>query len=198
MARFSDIAIDPATVAAARAGAPAALEAVYTACSGAVFTLILRLVRQHAAAEDLLQETFADVIRHIGKFEGRAPLPMWIRSIAVRRSLMHLRSPWQRSLQWLEDSSDDLLAVAGEAGRVEQGRDLDQALGQLSASARAVVWLHDVEGYTHEEIATGLGRSISFSKSQLARAHARLRRALEPGQAIDQEMRPTCTPISTL
>ena len=46
---------------------------------------------------------------------------------------------------------------------------------RLSDTARAVVWLHDVEGYTHDEIARMMDRTVSFSKSQLARAHARLR-----------------------
>jgi RNA polymerase sigma-70 factor (ECF subfamily) len=56
--------------------------------------------------------------------------------------------------------------------------DLEAALESLSETSRAVVWLHDVEGYTHEEIASMMGRTASFSKSQLARAHARLRRRL--------------------
>jgi DNA-directed RNA polymerase specialized sigma24 family protein len=51
-------------------------------------------------------------------------------------------------------------------------------LERLSETARAVVWLHDVEGYTHEEIAVMMGKTPSFSKSQLARAHLRLRRWL--------------------
>ena len=53
--------------------------------------------------------------------------------------------------------------------------DLESALERLSDTARAVVWLHDVEGFTHEEIATQMGKTASFSKSQLARAHQRLR-----------------------
>ncbi len=197
MTRISDIHLDDATVAAARAGSPAALEAVYVACYGAIYTLIRRLVRRDAVAEDLLQETFADVIRHIGGFEGRAPLPMWIRAIAVRRSLMHLRSPWQRGLEWLEDLPGAEPVVAGEARRVDQASDLERALARLSPTARAVVWLHDVEGYTHEEIAAGLGRTPSFSKSQLARAHARLRVTLDPAPEFDHEASPSCTPIST-
>jgi len=198
MTHFSDIELDATTVAAARAGSAEALEAVYVACAGAVYTLIRRLVRREAVAEDLLQETFADVIRHIGRFEGRAPLPMWIRSIAVRRSLMHLRSPWHRSLEWLgDDDGEQAPAVPPESRRVEQGRDLERAFGRLAPLARAVVWLHDVEGYTHEEIAAGLGRTESFSKSQLARAHARLRQVLEPRAVTAEEAQPACTPIST-
>ena len=51
-------------------------------------------------------------------------------------------------------------------------------LERLPEVSRAVVWLHDVEGYTHDEIAGMMGKTPSFSKSQLARAHARLRRWL--------------------
>ena len=53
--------------------------------------------------------------------------------------------------------------------------DLEAAMDRLTVTARAVVWLHDVEGYTHDEIADQMGRTVSFSKSQLARAHSRLR-----------------------
>lgn len=198
MGGFSDIEIDPETVAAARAGDGAALERVYRACSGAAYTLIRRLVRREPVAEDLLQETFADVIEHIGTFEGRAPLPMWIRSIAVRRSLMYLRSPWHRSLEWLEIRPEIEPVEPGEAERLDRCGDIGQALAGLAPLARVVVWLHDVEGYTHGQIAAELGRSVSFSKSQLSRAHARLRRALEPGALeVEQEEVPACTPIST-
>jgi len=58
------------------------------------------------------------------------------------------------------------------------GIDLERAFEELSETSRAVVWLHDVEGYTHEEIAELMDRTVSFSKSQLARAHQRLRRLL--------------------
>ena len=53
--------------------------------------------------------------------------------------------------------------------------DLESALQRLPETSRAVVWLHDVEGYTHEDIAEMMGKTVSFSKSQLARAHLRLR-----------------------
>jgi RNA polymerase sigma factor (sigma-70 family) len=56
--------------------------------------------------------------------------------------------------------------------------DLEAALERLSETSRAVIWLHDVEGYTHDEIAQMMGKTPSFSKSQLARAHQRLRRWL--------------------
>ena len=68
--------------------------------------------------------------------------------------------------------------------------DLERALAALAPTARAVVWMYEVEGYSHQEIACAFGRSVSFSKSQLARAHVRLRAWFEP-----QENRPSCTLI---
>jgi RNA polymerase sigma-70 factor (ECF subfamily) len=62
----------------------------------------------------------------------------------------------------------------------------------LPALTRAIVWLHDVEGYTHADIGFALGRTPSFSKSQLARAHKRLRKALS-GAPADAEGK-TCVP----
>ena len=57
--------------------------------------------------------------------------------------------------------------------------DLDAALGTLPAVSRVVVWLHDVEGFTHKEIAEKLGKTESFSKSQLSRAYQKLRPMLD-------------------
>ena len=65
--------------------------------------------------------------------------------------------------------------------------DIDRALGQLSGNARMVVWLHCIEGYTHDEIAAAFGRSASFSKSQLARAYRVLaKRCHALGESGDQ------------
>src|SRR2546428_67072 len=75
----------------------------------------------------------------------------------------------------------DVLVARARTGDLEALEALYRALERLSETSRAVVWLHDVEGYTHEEIAELMGKTVSFSKSQLARAHARLRRTLEPG-----------------
>ena len=63
--------------------------------------------------------------------------------------------------------------------------DLDAALADLPAVGRTVVWLHDVEGYTHKEIAGLMGKTESFSKSQLSRAYQRLRPML--GAEIERE-----------
>lgn len=180
MTRISDIELPAATVAAARAGDGEALESVYAATAGSVYTLLRRLVRRPAIAEELLQETFVDVIEHIGAYEGRCPLPSWIRAIAVNRALMYLRSPWHRSLEWLDKDPGgaDRLPSQGADHSAPLDAALERALMTLPALTRTVVWLHDVEGYTHADIGFALGRTPSYSKSQLARAHRRLRELL--------------------
>ena len=164
----------------------AALETVYAATAGPVYTLLRRLVRRPAIAEELLQETFVDVLEHIGAFEGRCPLPSWIRAIAVNRALMYLRSPWHRGLEWLDKDpggADRLTAsVADHSAPLYPA--LERALMTLPALTRAVVWLHDVEGYTHADIGFALGRTPSFSKSQLSRAHRRLRDLLGGAEGL--------------
>jgi RNA polymerase sigma-70 factor (ECF subfamily) len=67
--------------------------------------------------------------------------------------------------------------------------DLERALARLPAIARAIVWMHDVEGLSHEEIAALFGRSISFSKSRLSRAHALLREQLDGHRAAGTAVR---------
>ena len=194
MPRIADIPIPDSVALAARQGDELALETVYRATAGPIYTLLRRLVRRPAIAEELLQETFVDVLEHIGAFEGRCPLAAWIRAIAVNRALMYLRSPWHRSLEWLDKDpggADRLPAV--QQGAMEPfDKGLERALMKLPALTRAVVWLHDVEGYTHADIGFALGRTPSFSKSQLARAHRRLRDLLE-GQMSVAEGAP-CTP----
>lgn len=194
MARIADIELPPPVVAAARRGETAAIEAVYRATAGPIYTLLRRLVRRPAIAEELLQETFVDVLLHIGAYEGRCPLPAWIRSIAVNRALMYLRSPWHRSLEWLDKDPGgvDRLPALERGALTDDDAGLERALMTLPAVGRAVVWLHDVEGYTHAEIGTALGRTPSFSKSQLSRAHARLRVALGARDPIAEGT--PCTP----
>jgi RNA polymerase sigma-70 factor (ECF subfamily) len=181
-------------VAAARAGDERALEAVYRATARPIYTLLRRLVRRPAIAEELLQETFVDVLEHIGAFEGRCPLAAWIRTIAVNRALMYLRSPWHRGLEWLDSDAVSAGGQAADDRPAATGGDaaVERALMRLPALTRAVVWLHDVEGYTHAEIGIALGRTPSFSKSQLSRAHARLRDLLADAAPLKEGT--ACTP----
>jgi len=179
MSKFADIQIDPGIIKRAARGDARAHEIIYRAFATPVYSLCLRFTRVPAHAEDLVQETFIEIMRSVAKFRGEAALGSWIRRIAVSKALMFLRSAWTSRSQSLADDWDDVTpgnaASHGISSHPDEAIDLDAALAKLPSISRTVVWLHDVEGFTHKEIAKLMGRSESFSKSQLSRAYQRLR-----------------------
>ncbi|MDH4126840.1 MAG: RNA polymerase sigma factor [Gammaproteobacteria bacterium] len=179
MSKFADIQIDPAIVQRAARGDIRAHEIIYRAFATPVYSLCLRFTRVPAHAEDLVQETFIEVMRSIARFRGEAALGSWIRRVAVSKALMFLRSAWTAKGQALGEDWDETTAgdavSHGISSQPSDALDLDAALANLPAVSRTIVWLHDVEGFTHKEIAKMMGRTESFSKSQLSRAYQRLR-----------------------
>jgi RNA polymerase sigma factor (sigma-70 family) len=182
MSRFLAITLTEDCLRRAGAGDRAAQRMVYDEAAGPVFALIRRLVRSHAAAEDVFQDCMVCLLRQLPQFRGEAPFGAWARQVALRQCLMFLRSPWQRARQALVavlpgDEEARLLpdGLLAQDAPLPELIDLERALARLPELARAIVWMHDVEGMNHEEIAAQFGRSVSFSKSQLSRAHAQLR-----------------------
>src|SRR5215210_6373050 len=159
-----------AVIARAKQGDPVALEALYRSYSTPVYNLARRICHTTEDAEDVLQETFFEVCRSIRRYREEGSLWGWIRTIAASKALMRLRRNKYRDTDELHDE-----VVGSRREDTPLRMDLEAALERLSETSRAVVWLHDVEGYTHEEIANMMGKTPSFSKSQLSRAHARLR-----------------------
>ena len=178
MQRLAEIEVSEAELAAARAGDGAVRRALFDRVSPGAFAFIRRLVRHQAMAEDLLQDTLIAMYEHLQDFRGEAPFGVWVRSIAVSRCLMAFRSPWHRARETLDGWIEDHHAASVPENRTADLIDLDRALARLSPVTRTVVWLYDVEGWSHEEIARAFDRTVSFSKSQLARGHARLRNDL--------------------
>lgn len=181
MSRFLAISLTDECLRRAAAGDRSAQREVYEKTAGPAFALIRRLVRSRAAAEDVFQDCMVGLLRQLPQFRGAAPFGAWARQVALRHCLMHLRSPWQRARRALDamlpdDEALRLLPVA-DPPRAEL-IDLERAFARLPEMTRAIVWMHDVEGLSHEEIATQFGRSAGFSKSRLARAHALLRAQL--------------------
>jgi RNA polymerase sigma factor (sigma-70 family) len=185
MQRLSEIQVPPEELAAARSGDVAARSALFERVAPGALGIIRRLVAQRAMAEDLLQDTLIAMFEHLDDYRGEAPFGVWVRSIAVSRCLMAFRSPWHRARVALESWTEESWTGPAEAeSRTSDLIDLDRALARLSPVTRAVVWLYDVEGWSHEEIAKSFERTVSFSKSQLARGHARLRDVLQaPAQS---------------
>jgi RNA polymerase sigma factor (sigma-70 family) len=188
-----DQSIPEGVLEKARAGDRGAQAELYAAFGQPVFGLARRMLGRADLADDVLQETFIEVLKGLPKFRGEAPLGMWIRRIAVNECLMQLRSHWHRYRSPLDAGPDNTSVeewLASDDPPPDKGLDVERALDALSPEARVVVWLHDVEGYTHVEIARLMNATPSFSKSQLARAYVRMRQwAGRP-----QEVEP-CMPV---
>jgi RNA polymerase sigma-70 factor (ECF subfamily) len=128
-------------------------------------------------AADIAQEVWIQIFRALPSFRGDAQFGTWAHRIAVNRTLNALRRT--RRLAAIEvDVEDDTASVEPEAERALLARTIEEAAARLSPGARTVFLLHDVEGYTHEEIATALGITSGGSKSQLFKARAKLRTML--------------------
>jgi RNA polymerase sigma factor (sigma-70 family) len=185
MQRLAEIHVPIEELEAARAGDSTARRALFDRVAPAALGIIRRLVAQKALSEDLLQDTLIAMYEHLDDYRGEAPFGIWVRSIAVSRCLMAFRSPWHRARVALESWTEESWAAPTESeSRTSDLIDLDRALAALSPVTRSVVWLYDVEGWSHDEIAKAFDRTVSFSKSQLARGHARLREVLvKPAQS---------------
>lgn len=168
---------DAALVCRAVDGDAAAFEQLYRRHAGRVHGTILRLVgRDRARAEELTQDAFVQAWRRLGSFRFESAFATWLHRLGVNIALMDLR------IRRDEDAMDgkQLQAVAGidvPFCAAERG-DLERAVAALPTRARAVLVLHDVEGFKHEEISAQLGMAVGSSKAQLHRARGLLRRAL--------------------
>lgn len=191
MTRFADYSVEDDVVERARKGDLSAHEILYRTYSTPVYNLAFRLTRHTANADEILQDTFIQVITKISTFRGEAQLGTWIREITVNKCLMHMRSGWQQKIRPMETIGPDYRGES-DTDSISDRMDMEKALDMLPDISRTVVWLHDVEGYTHNEIGRLMGKSASFSKSQLARAHRRLQSLL----AINRESGQQCMQLS--
>lgn len=167
---------DAALVRRAAAADIAAFEQLYRRHHARMHGVIARLVGQAGArAEDLVQEAFVRAWQALPAFRFESAVSTWLHRLAVNTALMELRS--RRGRPGMDDDADalDSLPTADTAGNAMLGRDLERAVATLPPRARAVLVLHDVEGWKHEEIAAELGMAVGSSKAQLHRARHLLR-----------------------
>jgi RNA polymerase sigma-70 factor (ECF subfamily) len=165
-------------IARMRDGDLEAFEQVYRRFERPAFTLALRLTGQRESAQEVLQDGMLKAFERIDQFRGEAPFWGWLRQLVVNEALMHVRRRNRFDHTPVDDNS--LADPTPAPWRHADAQALERALAELPDTARAVLWLYHVEGYTHVEIAAQFGRSESFSKSQLARGTRRLRELLAP------------------
>jgi len=136
-----------------------------------VFRAALRLTGNRADAEDVTQEVFVRLAGAIRGFTGSAAhFPGWLRRVAVRQALMHLRGGRRRR----EVSVDSVSSLTMTADAALERLSIESALAQLSDDQRTVFLLKEVEGYAHAEIAELLGISTANSEVRLHRARRQL------------------------
>ena len=181
MASAFDIPVADEVLAGARRGDRGAQGRLYQAFEHAVYTLARRMVGDPDAAKDVMQDAFMKAFGRLHQYRAEAPFGLWLRSIVASESLMHLR----RGRYFMALFTTDELALQSVGCEDVSDADLERALGLLPLLPRSVLWLYHVEGYTHAEIAAMCGKTVSFSKSQLSRAHHKLRTLLggEPNGA---------------
>jgi RNA polymerase sigma-70 factor (ECF subfamily) len=160
------------------AGDPSAERALYDAHVDRVFRLVYRMAGDMDRAQDYTQETFIRAFSRLDSFRGDSALSTWLGSIAISVTLNGLRKVRRRNEREL--GLDDVTPVGHTPREAEPDLKvrLTQAIDDLPEGYRAVFVMHDVEGYTHEEIATSLGVHPGTSKAQLFRARAKLRESL--------------------
>jgi RNA polymerase sigma-70 factor (ECF subfamily) len=163
--------LDAMTLARAQRGDMQAFEAVYACYGQACYGLALRLTTNPAQAEDLVQEVFLKVMETIRGYRGEAPFGAWLKRMTVNAAIDQLRARKRFADQDPESAVDD---AADNTTTPAQAVDAWALLQRLPARARAIVVLHELEGYTHAEIAALFGQSESYSKSIVSRALQRL------------------------
>jgi RNA polymerase sigma-70 factor (ECF subfamily) len=166
-----------------------AVRALYDRYAPRVFAVVRRIAGDDELAQDYAQEAWIRAIRALPTFRGDARFSTWLHRIAVNSALQALRKAETRRKR--EAPMPETVAVAPRMGDSLLSQRLESAMDRLPEGMRSVLILHDVEGYTHEEIGELLGVTSGTSKSQLFKARAKMREMLrslsEAGDSSEQD-----------
>lgn len=168
---------------AAKTGHPAGLGVLYEMHKNYVFGLCLRMTRQPALSEDLMQDVFLHIGRKIHLYRGAAQFRSWLHRITVNMVAMYFRRHKQLEVS-LELENENTSSRSFELPSHFEGLDLDnciwlrEALSHLPPQRRRVLLLHDLEGYHHKDISELLGITPGASRCQLYHARVKLRTRL--------------------
>ena len=169
--------VETLEVRRAAAGDEGAFERLYRRHVARIHTLVRRMAG-YEVADEVTQDVFVRAWDKLGTFRGDSAFGTWLYRLAVNVVLTRRRR--ERSQRgWLVDDDTALELQPARNPYPGTAMDLESAIAQLPEGARQVFMLHDVEGWTHEEIAGELGLVTGTSKSQLSRARAALRRMLD-------------------
>jgi RNA polymerase sigma-70 factor (ECF subfamily) len=170
--------LDRQLVARCIAGDAAAERALYDAHVDRVYRLVHRMAGDPDLASDFTQETFIRAFERLEQFRGDSSLATWLHSIAVSVALNGMRKV--KRIRGRTENIDEspMISVEPKGLTPDLKTRLHSAIDALSEKLRSVFIMHDVEGYTHDEIAGSLGIPVGTSKARLFDARAKLRLAL--------------------
>jgi len=175
---------EDALVDRARRGDVDAFERLYHLHAGRVYALCLRLAGEPVEARELVQDTFVHAWEALPRFRGESSLTTWLHRIAVNVLLERRRGDRRRTARVSLVEDEDDVERAPSAGAfvaptdVATAIDLERAIAALPPGVRRAFVLHEVEGYTHEEVAGMTGLATGTLRAQLHRARQLLIRAL--------------------
>jgi RNA polymerase sigma-70 factor (ECF subfamily) len=158
-------------------GDPAAQRAFYDAHVGRIFGLAYRMTGDEASARDCTQLAFIQLFAKLRSFRGEAALSTWVHAVAVSVILQWRRKAKQREREVDIEAAEDV-AVGCSAFEQVLDEAVRRAIDGLASRYRMVVVMHDIEGYTHEEIGAALGIKAATSKIRLSRARKKLKAVL--------------------
>ena len=164
-------------VIAAQRGSEAAFAALVRLHQRRAYAVARAIVLSHEDAEDAVQDGFLHAYRALDRFRSDQPFGAWLNRIVANAALDLVRRRKVRDAEELPDNVAMPFRDPGEADEL-RGR-LSKALTTLSTRQRAVIVLHDVEGFTHGEIGSMLGIPEGTARSDLHHARAALRRLLK-------------------
>ena len=170
---------DAAIVRRAIDGDERAMRLLWNQHAPHVDAIVRRLAGDPDLAQDIAQEVWIQIFRALPSWRGDAKFSTWVHRVAVNRTFNALRRT-RRVAAAETGIEEDSASVEQDGERSMLAATIEEAANKLSPGARTVFLLHDVEGYTHEEIASELGITPGGSKSQLFKARAKLRRLLAP------------------
>jgi RNA polymerase sigma-70 factor, ECF subfamily len=171
------IALDD-VVLRAQAGDVEAFETIYRVHAPAILALCRRMSGDESEARDLAQDVFVRAWERLATFRGQSRLATWLHRLGVNVVLNHLRGS-RRDANRLITGDDETFGTRSSMGQMEARMDLNAALVHLPTGARVVFVLHDVEGYSHDEISQMTGIAPGTARAQLFRARRALMTLLD-------------------
>lgn len=162
-----------------KSGDPTGMTRLYELYKPRIHSLCLRHSNSLFDADDLTQDVFIQVFRKIYAFRGETEFRSWLYKIAINFVRMHSRQQRRQGRHLAHNVSEqELYSVRSRSCNAAQALEITEAISSLTPARRMALLLHDVEGYTHEEVASRTGVTVVASKSRLHWAHVAARKSL--------------------